>query len=103
MLCCFAAICWNFGVIKILSTKDLVTVAFGVKSLCIQGQKVTSEFVGGRLSGGLLGSVWRHYFSTQCFGIFKSWFTFDANPFYIFLNHEQSSQLLRIFFDYMQL
>jgi hypothetical protein len=40
------------------------------------------------------GGVWRHYFSTQCFGIFKSWFIFDANPFYF--KHEQSSQLLRI-------
>ncbi len=31
----------------------------------------------------------------SAFGIFKSWFTFDANPLYI-LNLEQSSQLLRI-------
>ncbi len=38
-LFCFADICWNFGVIKILSTKVLVTVAFVVRSFMYSGSE----------------------------------------------------------------
>jgi hypothetical protein len=42
----------------ILSTKDLVIVAFVVKSFVyIWGQKGTLEFVDGTLCGGLLGGA----------------------------------------------
>jgi hypothetical protein len=46
MLCCFTAICWIFGAIKILFTKDLVVVASLVVNLTYVGSAADIRICG---------------------------------------------------------